>query len=97
MEGTLGGQLGIYIPVNHLPGRVGPGLDLHRSVATKRAVAEDNVADVAMAAIAVRDRTNAGSMPICEMDILHQHTIGVVFNWNHKQSVKNMPGIPALD
>lgn len=43
-------------------------------------VAKDNIADVSMAAVAVRNRTNTGTMPIGEVDVLNKHTIRVIFN-----------------
>ena len=59
--------------VRYFSRRVGPGLYFHRGVASECAVAEDNVADVPVASVAVRDRSNAGAVSIGEVHVLHKH------------------------
>ena len=57
--------------IAHFTRRVVPGFDLHRRVATKGAVAEDNARNMAMAAIAVWDRANAGPMAVGEVHVFY--------------------------
>ena len=57
-----------------------PRFDLHWSIAAKRAVAEDDVADKAVATIAVRNRSDAGTMPIGKVDVLDKDAIRVVLD-----------------